>query len=50
MNKNLPFEMRELTGVSKFASVPLVLVVAAGHRGEERAGIRRAGEVEAGHA
>ena len=26
MNKNLPFEMRELTGVSKFASVPLVLV------------------------
>ena len=26
VNKNLPFEMRELTGVSKFASVPLVLV------------------------
>ncbi len=26
VNKSLPFEMRELTGVSKFASVPLVLV------------------------
>jgi tripartite-type tricarboxylate transporter receptor subunit TctC len=26
VNKNLPFEMRELVGVSKFASVPLVLV------------------------
>jgi tripartite-type tricarboxylate transporter receptor subunit TctC len=26
VNKSLPFEMRELVGVSKFASVPLVLV------------------------
>ena len=26
VNKNLPFEMRELVGVSKFASVPLVLI------------------------